>query len=307
MRDFSIGEAALVGFRLTRERPRAVAVWAVLNLIFNLAAVMVLVGVGGPAMMALQTTPGEAAAQDPTATLELINQLLPAYGLMLFLWLGFSAVTAAAATRAVQRPDEAAMGYVRLGAEEARVLLVMAAIGLILACAYIGSSLVMGLLLGVVIGATGGGGGTAAAASMAVVLVPVVLLGLLWLWTRFSLAVPMTMARGRVDVFGSWALTRGRSGKIFLTYFVAFALYLLVAMLGLAIFLGVGAVVSGSASPMEAVMAADMSSIGAYFNVLTVTYAVVMSGIGALGMAIILCPPAAIYAALAGDRAHEVF
>ena len=306
MRDFSISEAALVGFRLTREQPRAIAVWAALNLIFSLVTVLVLVGVGGPALKALQATTEETAAQDPTATLALINQLLPAYGLMMAVWLVFGAVMAAAATRAVLRPQESALGYVRLGAEEVRVLLVMAAVGLMQLFAYLGASLVMGLLLGVLVGATGGGG-AAAVTSMALAMVPVVLLALLWLWTRFSLAVPLTLAQGRVDILGSWALTRGRSGKVFLTYLVAFALYMLVAVLGVAIFLGIGAAISGSSGPMEAVMAADMSSVGAYFNPLTITYTVVMSAIGALGLAIVLCPPAVIYGALAGDEVQEVF
>lgn len=305
MRDFSISEAALVGFRLTRERPRAIAVWAGLNLLFSLVTVVVLVGVGGPALNALQATSEGAAAQDPAATLNLINQLLPAYGLMAAIWLAFSAVMAAAASRAVMQPQASAMGYVRLGGEEVRVMLVMGAIGIILFFAYLGASLVMGLLLGVIVGTTGGGG--AAMTSLALALVPVVMLGLLWLWTRFSLAVPLTLATGRMDVFGSWALTRGRSGKVFLTYLVAFALYLVVAVLGVTIFLGIGAAISGSGGPMDAVIKADMSSVGAYFNALTITYTVVMSAIGALGSAIVLCPPAVIYQALAGDEAHEVF
>ncbi|HEX2559718.1 hypothetical protein [Phenylobacterium sp.] len=307
MRDFSIGEAGLVGFRLTRERPRAIGVWCVLNLVFSFVTLLVLVGVGGEAMSALQASaesPG--AAQDPAATMAAFNQLLPAYGLFLLLWLAFSAVMAAAASRAVLRPQEDGLGYVRFGAEEVRVILALAAIGLILFFAYLAAILVMGIVLGVLIGATGGGG-AAAGAGLALALVPVVLLALLWLWTRFSLAVPLTLARGRVDVFGSWAMTKGRSGKVFLTYLLAFGLYLLVAVLGVAIFLGVGAAISGSAGPMEAVMKADMSSIGAYFNPLTITYTVVMSVIGALGSAIVLCPPAVIYRELAGEDVHEVF
>lgn len=306
MRDFSIAEAALVGFRLTREQPRAIGVWAVLNLAFSVVSLLVMLSVAGPALGALRATSEDAAAQDPTATLALLNELLPTYGLIMAIWLVFSAVMATAATRAVLRPDESRLGYVRLGADEVRVLLAMGAIGLMLLFAYLGVSLVAGLLLGVLVGASGGSG-AAAATSLAVAMVPIVLLALLWVWTRFSLAVPLTLAQGRIDIFGSWGLTRGRSGKVFLTYLVALALYLLVAVLGVAIFLGVGAAISGSGGPMEAVMNADMSSVGAYFNPLTITYTVVMSAIGALGSAIVLCPPAVIYGALSGDQPHEVF
>ena len=307
MREFSISEAALVGFRLTRERPRAIAAWALLSLVFNFATLFVLVGVGGEAIGALQRTSEEAAAQDANAVVALLGQAAPAYGLVLLMGLAFSAVMSAAAARAVLRPQDEALGYLRFGADEVRVLLALLIIGVMLVFAYIGASMVAALALGVVLGASGAGASPATAASAVFVLVPFVLLALLWLWTRLSLAVPMTLAQGRVNVFGSWALTKGRSGKMFLTYLTAFALYMLVAILGVAIFLGLGAALSGSSGPMDAVMQPDMSSIGAYFNPLTVTYTVVMSVIGALGSAIVLCPPAVVYAALAGEDVHEVF
>ncbi|MFC3076980.1 hypothetical protein ACFODL_02635 [Phenylobacterium terrae] len=307
MRDFSIGEAGLVGFRLTRERPRAIAVWCGLNLVFSFVSLLVLVGIGGPALNTLQATTESTAAQDPAATMALFNQLLPAYGLFVLIWLAFSAVMAAAASRAVLHPQDETLGYVRFGADELRVLAVLVVVGVILFFAYMGASVASGLVLAIVMGVTGGAGGAAGATGLMLVMIPLVMLGILWLWTRFSLAVPMTLARGRVDVFGSWALTKGRSGKVFLTYLAAFALYLLVAMLGLAISLGVGAAISGGDGPLEAMMRPDMSSIGAYFTPAMIANTIVMAVIGGLGSAIVLCPPAVIYAALAGEQLHEVF
>jgi hypothetical protein len=306
MRDFSIGEAGLVGFRLTRERPRAIAVWCVLNLVFSFASMVVLVGLGGPAMSELQRTSEAGPAQDPTASLALLEQLAPVYGLLMLMWLVINAIVAAAASRAVLRPQDDHLGYVRFGADELRVLLALAGVSVILFFGYMAATMVMGLVLGVVIGATGAGG-AAGATTLVLALVPLVLVALLWLWTRFSLAVPMTLARGRVDVFGSWALTKGRSSKVFLTYLMAFGLYALVAILGVAIFLGVGAAISGSGGPLDAVLQADMSSLGAYFNPLTIAYTAITAVIGALGSAIVLCPPAVIYRELAGEDIHEVF
>lgn len=295
MRDFSIVEAGLVGFRLARERPRAIAVWAVAQLIYGFATIAVLIGSAGQALTELQAAAGNGP-QDPAAALAQVAELAPAYAAILVLGLLFATVMTAAASRAVLTPRDDRLGYLRLGGDELRLLVVLLAVGAILFLAYLAGAMVIGLLAAV----TGGAGAL-------VVLIPLLLVFLLWLWARFSLAAPLTLSRRTIDVFGSWRLTRGRGTKVFLTYLMAAGLYLLVALLGLAIFAGVGAAISGSAGPMDAVARADMSSFGSYFNPLTVTYMLVTAAFGALGSAIMLCPPAVVYRRLAGEDPAAVF
>ncbi|HEY9218891.1 MAG TPA: hypothetical protein VIO94_12625 [Phenylobacterium sp.] len=304
MQDFSIAEAGTEGFRLARERPVAIAFWAVAQLIYGLVTITILVGIGGTALADLQaaSASGDQAA-DPAVALAAMRKIAPAYGLVMIAALLFFSVLITAAMRAVLKPQEDRLGYMRFGADELRVMVVMLIIGVLMFLAYLGMVLVGAIVMGVLAASAGPVGGGIGAA----ILIVGVLLGVGWLWSRLSLAPAATLAKGTVDAFGSWELTRGKAGKVFATNALAFALNLLVVLLGFAIFMGVAAVVGGSSGAVSAIMKPDMSSLGAYFTPLTILYTVMMSIVGAMGSAIMMCPPAVMYRELAGDTLQEVF
>jgi hypothetical protein len=68
---------------------------------------------------------------------------------------------------------------------------------------------------------------------------------MLMLAVRLSLAPPLTFATGRIDLFGSWALTRGRAGRILGAYALTLALVALVYFLSALVVAAVGAVLAG--------------------------------------------------------------
>jgi hypothetical protein len=222
--------------------------------------------------------------------------VFPAMLLLAPLWLVFGAVMVAAATRAVLQPQDSRLGYLRVSGDEVRVLFALLAVFVFVFVAYLAGALTLGIL-GAVMGAP----------QITLFLMPALLLALLWLWSRFSLAGPATLVRGTVTVLGSWELTRGRARRVFLTILMAVALHLLVMMLGMAIFMGVAAAIAGSTEALETAMRADYSSIGGYFSPFMIGNIVAMSFFSALGAAIILCPPAVIYRQIAHGDGREAF
>ena len=117
-----------------------------------------------------------------------------------------------------------------------------------------------------------------------------------FLSVRFSLAPALTFHTRRVNLFGSWALTRGRFWPIAGTYLLTFALTIVVLMLTYLVTIATVAVITGN---LSAVMApSDMSSLRAFFTAPHIVQIILDAGVSALVWPVTLTPPAAIYLAL---------
>ena len=83
---FSATDAAFEGFQILRRDPMSVAAWSLLMLAFGVMIAVLMVTMGGAALMqmtAAPTTLGQPA--DPTRALALMSQLAPAYLLIFVL------------------------------------------------------------------------------------------------------------------------------------------------------------------------------------------------------------------------------
>ena len=123
MKTFSPTDAALEGFRLTREKPRVLLAWSVANFFISVIMALALIAMFGPMLAELEAV--NANSDDPSQALAVFEKLAPLYALVLPAGLIVIAVWSAAVYRAVLRPADNRFWYLRLGADELRLALLM--------------------------------------------------------------------------------------------------------------------------------------------------------------------------------------
>lgn len=304
---FSPSEIAFEGFRLTRERPAAIGIWAVVHLVITLATGVAMTLVMGPDLALIQNyKPGQPS------DMEALNALLPALGKLYAVVIPLALITAAlftcAALRAVLRPQESAFGYLRLGADELRMALLYLIFGLIYVVVLIAALILVALIaagLGMVIGAMGGG---AAVGMLVGVLTFFGMIGVtIWLAVRLSLAPAMTFTSGRLQIGEAWTLTKGRFWALLGAYFISWVLAVVVSLLGMAVVFGLVAVIGGGFSALGAVMQPDLSSVAAQFTPTALAVSVCTAILAALQTAILKTPPAVAYREISETSNAETF
>lgn len=312
MAEFSITNAAFAGFRLAREKPKTIAVWFVLSLVVSVLFAVVMVNMAGPAMMEMRELSRDPTA-NPMAVAQVSLQTMPFMLVASLMGVVITAIVAAAATRAILRPAEEGLGYLRFGGDELRLLVVFFVIGVIMTVVYMVGSVVFSIAGVAIAGAMGGGivgpDGAPSPELMrtAQLFVIPVIIPLGFLAVKFSLASAQTVDSKAISIFGSWGLTKGRFMRLLGTYLLALALYLLVVALGLVIIAAVAAVMGGGMEAARTIFEPDTSSLQAYFTPVMIVYTVMASLLGALGWAILFAPPAVIYAEVAQRGADEAF
>lgn len=302
---FSATMAALEGFRLTRRQPAAVASWAVLMLVFNLAIITTLIGIAGPALTEMTVARGNPSG-DPERMLSLMGQMVVAYMVVIPMSLIVVAVATTAVYRAMKSEKGDRAGFLRLGVAELRQILVSLVVGVIGFVGLFVLTLLISLVIGFFAALLGAGGGGAANAAGFVVMILLVylmiIIGWLAFYVKFSFAGPMTFADNRIRIFASWKATSGRFWSLFGCYLFAGVLGVIVILIGIVIALAVAVAFGASISE---VMQPDMSSIAAYYTPGVAAYTVVTSIFSALFYTIILSPAASAYQQIYG-RAEDI-
>lgn len=307
MKRISVADAALTGFRLARQQWKVVAIWAVLYTVIQVLMALCMVELGGEAFSDLLTL-GQSPNPDPAAVMALYGEIAPLYGVLMLISVPFYTVAMTAAYRAVLRPSESRFGYLRLGADEARQFVVMLVLGILLLIAYFLAAFVSMLIAGGVGAGMAGAGVPPALATIISLLIAIPLFLAIWspFAVKLSLAGPQTLAEKRIKLFESWTLTNGHFWSMLGVYVIATVLAIVVTLLGLVIAMAAAAVIGGGMQGLQSVAHPDMSSAAAYFSPLTIVYLLVMSVIGAMGLAITLTPPAAIYRDIAGPSSSDL-
>lgn len=295
MAAFSPFDAALEGFRITREHPRALLSWTVLALAASVVSVLVVAGLPD-ARAAI-----EALRSEQMPDLVAIERGLGALILLAALSLAVQCMTAAAVYRIMLRPEDARLGYLRLGGDEARLL----ALTFIYVFIAVGLIFLAALFVGLTAAATYRAGLAVPAGTAAYVFA----LGLLvYVAVRLSLAPVITFAEHRLAVFDSWRLTRGQFWRLLGTYILALCCIVVVVLLALIIFLAVVAafVVGGGGELAEVsrMITPDDTSLASYLSVPVILYTVFSALLGALYYAVVFSPAVVAYQALV-DRASD--
>jgi len=314
MGGFSVTEAALTGFRIVRERPRIALFWIVVQFFVSAGFALIMVEIAGPAMTKLYAGGMMTASRDPAQNLAMFAQLAPMYGLIMVLTLVVYPILYAAMNRAVLRPAEDGFGYFRLGADELKqfgLFVLMFLVGMAAYLAIVICMVIVSVVLAVIAGVLIHGADKAVVAGVVglvmTLLVMAAFCGWIFVWVRLSLASALTFATGKINLFGSWALTRGRFWPMLSAYLLTFVLFLVMWIIFLAIMLPVDAALGGGLGALGAVMHPNMSSLGAYLSPVIVVNMVLGAVFSAFMWPVLLTPPAAIYQRLTLDWVGGVF
>jgi hypothetical protein len=297
MTQFSPSDAALEGFRITRERPRALMIWAVFCFAVSIASVLISLMMPPEARAALeelQKNPG----QPPTAE-ALLSTLIVLSPILLF-GLAVQCVMAAAVYRIMLRPGDSRYGYLRLGRSELRLMaltLIYLVLGIVLLAAV---QIAVGLV--VVLASFAG----EMAMGFVFSAVQLFALGLIFFVAiRMSLAPVITFNLGRLAIFDSWALTRGQFWRLLGAYVLAICCVIVVALLVLLIFgaLALLAMMAagGDMSDLTVALQPAEATLAVYLNPFMVAYMAVGSVFTAIYYAVIAAPGAWAYRELSRD------
>lgn len=314
---FSATDAALEGFRIARERPMTMLIWAAASLLVSLGSSIGMVMLFGGFMNELITM-NQTPSGDPAQAIAMMGQLGMFYLFILPVALLIFSVFATAVYRAVLKPGESAFGYLRLGAAELRMAVVMVVLFLLSLVVTFAAVIVVAIVGGVFgavfsMGGDGGVGGMFLIGALIIVLYIVMIFISLAFWTRFSFAGPMTFVEGRIRIFESWGATKGNFWRLFGCYILAGILGIVVSLLGGAISLALMmALGGGGASGAEGFLAliegmqADYTTLASFFTPAILANLVVSSLFSALTYAIFLAPPAVAYRDIVGRNSPAV-
>lgn len=299
MAKFSASDAVGAGFALIRRRPLSVFAW-------GLFAVLVVYGPLIPTagsivasyvdLMQVSMHPG--ATPDVSRVMAVEMRFFQAMAWMWPLGLIAAAINLAAVFRAVLEPNNRGFASLRIGMQEVWLLVLMFVQALLAMLFMAAAGLVIALAC--VVAARFGGAAMAIIVGVATGFVSVILF--FWIWLRLSLAAPMTFSARKLQVFGSWRLTRGSAGQLLLT-----ALLLAAIMFGIGL---VAQVIEGVGFAFFDPYSANPEAVRAWFArppapavwaPWLAVGAVVMAVYIGVVRAVLSAPWAAAYRALAGE------
>lgn len=291
----AVTEAALSGFRFGCCNFQTVAVWAATNV-----AVALLAGAGTVATMGATLARLEQSreAPSPAESLALLGKLAPFLLILDASLLAFYAVVFATMNRVVLRPEDNRNAYLQFGADELRqglLFLLGWTIGIV---AY-----VCGFTAVVVVAVAARAVGQPAQTLVTALAVLAMLASLVFLGVRLSLASALTFATRRVDLYGSWRLTRGQFWPMLCCYAMSLVLALVVLLLWCVVMAAMASMVGGPGG-VAAISKPDYSSVEAYYTPARIVVSIASALAVAPIWAVIVMPPAHLYAQITGAAAR---
>ncbi|MDB5451693.1 MAG: hypothetical protein JWO33_271 [Caulobacteraceae bacterium] len=311
MAEFDIAGAALCGLRMLFARPRVLIAWMIFNLIGMGLYLALLYFLFGDVLK--QILDLAVANQEPPA--QLFLQLLPRLGLMILILVPlamlYSGIQRAAAARAMLAPEDDKTGYLRVGGDEFRVIVVNFVVVVIRVCVQIGASIIVAIVLGILLAVTGNLRQPENLAMLRPVINVLIYPVVIFFYLKFALAVPQTVDTRTISIFEAWRLSQGHTWRMFLSYVIIFLITLGIGIAVAAVCIGLAVAIGGaglmSALPLfETNPQEALRQLMVVMVPLSIAFTVISAIVTPFFTALWYCPPAYIYAAIAG-RQEEAF
>ncbi len=295
----SATDIAFEGFRVVRDRPLAVLAWVVLQFVGNLAVQPGLLLVRNAyAQMNKLGFPAVGAVQPPAAiTPAQVALLAPAMGdlfegaaIALAVLLAMSALLDPGVYRVAMTPKDRGFYSLKFGMQELRQFLLMVILFALFLGVYLTGAMASLLFTGVFAVA-----GPSASMLGFAVGVTTTLCAMVYFAIRLSLAGPLTFEQNRIDVFGSWNLTRGRFYGLLGGYALAGIMAALVYVLSVTIFAAVATLIAGGAEQADAMFADKATTLAGAFTPAEIFSDAYAALVGALVTAILVGARAAAF------------
>lgn len=288
---FSATDAAFEGFRVVRRAPMSLVFWA----LFYVVVMAVAFAMMGPSLASAMAA-AERLESVGTPTLDDFMPIMNSFGLVFSILLPVSllssAVMSAAIARSVLYPTQKALGYLRFGADELRVLAVSVGLGIIFI-------VLMGLIWGMTFALGAAAVNTPVLWLIVVVFFLVAWAAFIWLLVRLSLAVPMTLAEKRIVLFDSFRLTKRHFWPLIGMAIIAGVMSFVVSMLGSLVLMPIQ-LMSGGMERLATVEGLNLVGMLQQAWPAILSYVVVNAIISALQVAVIYAPFSAAYRDIAG-------
>jgi hypothetical protein len=296
MSGFRPADAALEGFRITRENPRAFAVWVGLSFIINVLVVVIDTILPAGTRSGLNSINGD---QSLTAG-QLIDATILASPILIFGLIVMS-VMGAAIYRLIFRHADERFAYLRVGMDELRLMVVMVMLFVITLGVSFLVSMATGMALLIV---SFFGTNLALALVSPASLIDLIVVGAIMV--RFSLAPVATVAERRVSIMESWSLTRGHFWPLLGAYALAFFCFLVVGLLVALFFSALGGAImlltGGHPPSMRELLKPQNASLKNLLTEGIIISTVFSSLLGTIWNVILASPGAVAYRAWHGER-----
>lgn len=277
---FSASEAALEGFRLTRERPGTIFGWGVVFAICIFVIGQLMLLSLDPKLVELSRH-HDLDQADVEQLSALLAQSWPAFILVLLLVVGLYSTLTGGIYRLVLRPGEKGFLHLRLGMDELRltgVNLLLFAFGMVCLTAELAA-----------VAAAEQGAAAAGVASVVLALASV------WVGVRLTLATPMTFAEHRIAIRDAWRATHGKFWPLLGMIVLAAIFYVMVWLLINVIVTALVAMAGGTAALQDV---ASLSGPGILIAAVVLFLQLVLQ---VIQVVMIYAPFAVAYQQLHGD------
>jgi len=305
MASIDIGKAATAGIGVIARRPVAVLAWAVVLLVLGVLPVVGMMSTVVTGLIELIQADQAGVEPSPDAVFSMMSGMIAMQPIVLITGLAVRAILAAAVFRAVLEPDNSRWFYLRFGAQELWVGLMIVVLWVLMSVLSYPLAIVMMPVM--MFAAMSAQDNPLLMILPTVVVVLAMLAGFAFLAVRFSLALPMTFAQKQFRLFESWTMTRGQTWRLIgvgaVLVAIVLAIELLVALVFVAVSFGLHGAGGFDEAAMTAFFAQDASIWLAELAPWAIGVAVLGAILGAVVTTVVTAPWAEAYRQLAAAKA----